>query len=87
MEDDLNLFYKWKTTSIYFVNGRPPKFFYLEDDFVFLQMEDDLISFVVGRPPHFNVGSKLNSSSIDFPRHRPILNGRLSELAGYPSLT
>jgi hypothetical protein len=27
MEDNLNLFCKWKTTSIYFVNGRQPQFF------------------------------------------------------------
>ena len=34
MEVDLNLFYIWNTTSIYFVNKRGPQ--------LILQMEDDL---------------------------------------------
>ena len=33
MDDDLNLFCKWKTTSN-FVNGRQPQIFLMEDDFV-----------------------------------------------------
>jgi hypothetical protein len=42
MEDDLNLFCKWKTTSIYFVNERRPQIFKIEDNF---------ISFINGRNP------------------------------------
>ena len=61
MEDDLNLFCKWKTTSIFF-NGRRPQFFNMEDNLIFfewkttlysLKLEDDLISFENGRQPHF----------------------------------
>ena len=35
MEGYLNLFWKWKTTCIYFVNGRLLNFFSMEDEFKF----------------------------------------------------
>ena len=43
MEDELNFYFKWKTTSTFFVNGRrPTKFCKWKTNWFFLQMEDNL---------------------------------------------
>ena len=55
MEDNLNLFFKWKTISFYFVNGRQPQFiFQMEDDLnLFCKMKMLSIYFVNGRQPNY----------------------------------
>ena len=41
------LFYKWKTTSILFANGRLHQVFQMEDDLIFLKMEGNNLIFLV----------------------------------------
>jgi hypothetical protein len=56
MEDDPNFLAKWKTTSIFWQNGRRPQLFSkMEDDLNFRKMEDNLNFkfFENGRRPQF----------------------------------
>ena len=62
LEDDLNSFWKWKTTSIFqkmeddlrfSKNGRQPKFKEMEDYFILWKMDTDLSFLNNGKQPQF----------------------------------
>ena len=42
IKDNLNNFFKWKTTSIYFVIGRQPQVFQLKEDIIFFGNENEV---------------------------------------------